>query len=163
MSYYLFHEGCHVIVSLIFTEFHSIKLSLIGPEIIYKTDVVQRLGFKWGLISGVSNFSTIIMGYILLVYGKKIVEEKRRFIKKYFFYLTIVFLLVDPINLTFGPMIYGGDALGISQGFGINLRFIQIAFLIILMINRECIIRMLFPLFHIESRHFFFKPFYKKS
>jgi len=162
ISYYLLHESLHIIISLFFDEFHSVKLSLIGPEIIYKSEIAQRMDLKWGIISGMSNFVTIITGYILLVFGKKIIEMKWSFIKKHFFYLTIAFLLVDPINLVLGPFIYGGDALGISQGFGINLILLQVFFFIVLMINREFIIRILFPVFHTKTRHFFFQPLQKK-
>ena len=43
ISYYLLHESLHIITSLFFDEFHSIKLSLIGPEIIYN----QKLLKEW--------------------------------------------------------------------------------------------------------------------
>jgi len=42
------------------------------------------------------------------------------------YWLIVMFLLLDPLNLSVGPFLYGGDIGGIVAGFGVNQYLVQI-------------------------------------
>ncbi len=106
---------------------------------------------------------TILRGYTLLVFSKKIALMENIIFKGFLFYLALLALIADPLNLSIGPLIYGGDANGIAVGLGINRWIIQAVFLIISMINRELIAQNLFPLFSITEVPFLFRPLISKK
>ena len=59
------HEGIHAVVALLYGEYHSIVIHWYGPQVIFVTPVVERIpDIKWFAISGISNFATLLAGYI---------------------------------------------------------------------------------------------------
>jgi len=102
LAYYLvvtIHEGFHALISYFFEEYQTFRIHPYGFEVIFKTPPEIRHGFSWFLISGFSNFATIFLGYILYL----------------LFYITIILLLADPINIFIGTFFYKGDAFGIAN------------------------------------------------
>lgn len=151
------HEHLHLLISLLFNEFDKIKFHWYGPEVIYLTPVEERIpGIKWFFISGFSNFFTLAIGYLLFLLRCKILNLNNTLIKNILYYVTVVFLLFDAVNLSIGPFIYGGDTLGIANGLKINPWIIQIFFGIVLLINRELIISFM-KSFSVSSRNILFK------
>jgi len=88
----------------------------------------------------------------------KILNLKNTPVKNILYYVTVVFLLFDAINLSIGPFFYGGDALGIAAGLKSYPWIIQMFFGIILLINRELIISFMRS-FGIRSNNILFKSF----
>lgn len=155
--YVVIHEHLHVLISLLFNEFDKIKFHWYGPEVIYLTPVEERIPeIKWFFISGFSNFFTLAIGYLLFLLRSKILNLNNTLIKNILYYVTVVFLLFDAVNLSIGPFIYGGDTLGIAAGLKINPWIIQIFFGIILLINRELIISFM-KSFGVSSHSILFK------
>ncbi|MFO7941607.1 MAG: hypothetical protein R6U92_03055 [Bacillota bacterium] len=74
-----------------------------------------------------------------------------------------IFLLLDPINLPIAPFLFGGDLGGTVRGFGVNGYVVQVISLAILLVNRELIIRELFPLFQVKTAHPLFKSLLQKT
>jgi len=62
----LVHEGAHALVAAAYGELVAFQVHPYGFEVIFKTPIVQRHGIEWGLISGVSNVITVLLGYLLL-------------------------------------------------------------------------------------------------
>lgn len=116
----LIHEGIHALVASFYDEYKAFLVHPYGLEVVFQTPVAEREGIKWGLISGVSNVATILLGYLALSFRVKIARSQGYFLKRAGYYLTMFSLLLDPLNLSVGPFIYGGDINGISVGFGIN-------------------------------------------
>ena len=146
-------------MSLIFDEFDKLKIHWYGPEVIYITPVEERIPhIKWFFISGPSNFLTLTIGYTIYLLRSKIINNFHEdiFIMNLLYYVAIVFLLFDAVNLSIGPFIYGGDTLGIAAGLKINPWIIQIFFGIILLINRELIISFM-KSFGVSSHSILFK------
>lgn len=154
----IIHEGIHVLLATYFGEYKSAHLIPIGIEIRYKTASDERSGIEWTLISGISNLVTLFMGYWLLILGKRFARVRNGFFKASIFYLTVISLLADPLNLSVGAFIYGGDANGVAAGLGINRYAIQAIFLVVLLVNRELVAQKLFPLYNIQTRHILFRP-----
>lgn len=75
--------------------------------------------------------------------------------------LTLSFLLLDPVNLSIGSFIYGGDANGIAVSFGLNQYMIRAAFFGLFLLDRELVVQKLFPLYNVETKHPLFQPLLK--
>ncbi|MBE0409158.1 MAG: hypothetical protein IBX69_05430 [Anaerolineales bacterium] len=153
IAYLIVHEGLHALIAVPFGEFSDFLVKPYGFEVIFVTPPAERSGIHWLFISGMSNFATIILGYILLSQRERIAQIRIDFIRSLGYWVTLLFLLADPLNLSIGPFIYGGDALGISLGSGINIYFIQAVFLVVFLVNRELIAQYLLPAFRIETKH----------
>jgi hypothetical protein len=160
--YMVIHEHLHALMSLLFNEYDKIKLHWYGPEVIYITPVEERIpGIKWFFISGLSNFLTLSIGYLIFLLRSKIVNLKDTLIKNLLYYVAVVFLLFDAVNLSIGPFIYGGDTPGIAAGLNIKSWIIQIFFGVVLLINRELIVSLM-KSFGISSRNILFKSWRHK-
>jgi hypothetical protein len=156
--YAIVHEGMHALVAMPCDEFEALHLRTFGLEVTFRTAVGEREGIHWALISGAGNLITILSGYLLLAFGGRFARLHSLFLRTALFYLTAVFLFADPLNLSIGPFIYGGDANGIAVGLGINRYVIQIIFLFVFLVNRELVIRNLFPVYDVQVRHILFRP-----
>ena len=152
------HEGMHALMASFFGEYESFHIRPLGFEVRFRTAVDERSGIQWAFISGVSNLVTLLMGTLLLILGKRFAHSHSLFLRAILFYLTLLSLLVDPLNLSIGPFIYGGDAIGIAVGFGINRYVIQVIFLVILLVNRELVAQKLFPMYGVQVKHILFRP-----
>jgi hypothetical protein len=155
------HEGIHALLAMIFGEYQSFRVHPYGLEVIYKTVVAEREGIKWGFISGISNISTLFLGYCLFLIRTKAGSLQSRFLRNLGYWTTIFFMLGDPFNLSIGPFIYGGDIGGLVAGFGISKYLLQGFFFMLLLFNRELIAQGLLPVYGIKTNHPFFRPWVK--
>lgn len=152
------HEGMHAIMAMLYGEYEAFHVRLIGFEVTFRTAVDERSGIQWVFISGASNLVTLLMGYLLLMLGKRLARLHSVFFRAGIFYLTMLSLLYDPFNLSVGPFIYGGDANGIAVGLGINRYAIQAIFFVVLLVNRELVAQKLFPIHDVQVKHILFRP-----
>jgi len=158
ITYLIIHEGLHALLAMPFGEFKTFQIHPLGIEVIYQTPVAEREGIKWGFISGVSNVVTLSLGYLLLFYRLKIAGLQNKFYRGLGFWLVVIFMLADAINLSVAPFIVGGDIGGVVKGFGVNQYLVQIVFFAIFLINRELIAQKIIPAFGIQTKHFFVQP-----
>lgn len=160
--YMLIHEGLHAYIALLFNEYDAIKIHWYGPEVLFVTPVAERTSeIKWFIISGFSNLITLSTGYLLFIMKRKIINLKLPTLRSILYYVTIVFLLFDAVNLSIGPFLYGGDVNGISVGLKIKPWIIQILFGSILLVNRELIVKFM-NCFGIRSSNILFKSWHSK-
>ena len=154
----LVHEGVHATAGAAFDEYEAFHVRPYGFEVELKTPVADREGVKWGFISGSSNVLTILFGYMMFSARKRISASGNAIIRRGGYYLTVLFLLSDPLNLSVGSFIYGGDIGGIVVGFGIHRWIVQIGFFFLVLFNRELIAQRLLPAFCVETRNIAFRP-----
>ncbi len=157
------HEGAHALVAQAFAEYQAFQVHPYGLEVVFKTPVAEREGVKWGLISATSNVVTLLLGYLMFFFRVKIAHLGSSFLSALGYWLILLFLILDALNLSFSPFIYGGDIGGIVAGFGINQYLIQIIFFIVLLINRELITQKLLPLYGVKTKHFLFQPWLRQK
>jgi hypothetical protein len=155
------HEGSHALIAAIYGEFTDFLVHPYGFEVIFKTPTIQRQGIQWGFISGVSNVLTVLLGYLLLLFVKPVARMRNAFLSAVGYWLIMMFLLLDPLNLSIGPFLYGGDIGGIVTGFGINQYIVQAIFFIVFIINRELVAQVLLPAYGIKTDHPLFKPWFQ--
>jgi hypothetical protein len=161
--FFLLHEGAHAMMAALFGEFQAFHIRPIGFEVTFNTPVEARSGIRWTLISGTSNLLTILLGYALLAGSRRIARLQNMLLKGSLYYLTLVSLLVDPFNLSIGPFFYGGDAIGMAVGLGINRLAIQAVFFCLLLVNREIIARRLLPAYGTQTDHPLLRPWLPQS
>jgi len=109
IAFALVHEGAHALSSAAFGEYGRFHLRWYGPEVEYRTPVLGREGLKWGFISGSSSAITILCGFLLFAGRGRIAATDNRIARIGGYYATVLFMLGDPLNLSVGPFIYGGD------------------------------------------------------
>lgn len=158
LFYAIIHEGTHALFALIFNEYKNFTINYYGLEVIFKTPVIKRQGIEWGIISGGSNIITIIFGYLLFYKKNWFSNLKSRSIKSFAYWLTVIFLLFDALNLSIVPLFFGGDIGGVVEGFGVNRYIVQFLFFIIFLVNRELIIKKLFPLYGVKQTNILWRP-----
>lgn len=157
------HEGMHAFIAMLYDEFEAFHIRPFGLEVTFRTPVEERHGIQWVFISGIGNLVTIMLGYMLLSFGKWFARLRSLFLKSTLFYLTLVLLLADPLNLSIGPFIYGGDANGIAIGLGIHRYVIQMIFLVVFLVNRELVAQELFPMYEVQVKHILFRPWIPRT
>jgi hypothetical protein len=140
-------------IASVYGEYAGFRVRPYGFEVIYKTPVEERAGVNWGFISGASNLATLLLGYLLFAFKNRFVKHQNEFSRTLSYWLIICLLLLDPLNLSVGPPLYGGDANGMAVGFGIDLCFIQVILMIILLLNRELLAQKVIPSFGVKTSH----------
>ncbi len=159
----LIHEGFHILVALIIGEYEGFHIKPIGFEVLTKTPVNQRQGIQWAFFSGVSNLVTILIGYILFAFSKKFARINVTIVRNTSYFSTVFFLSLDPLNLSIGPFIYGGDIFGIATGLNIHPYWLQMFFFGIFLIHRELIAQQVLPSYGVNANLFLWRPWLPKK
>jgi len=152
------HEGLHALPAALYGEYQGFHVRTLGLEVVFNTPVAVRQGIKWAVISGLPNLATVAFGYILLVARGTLVSHRVRSIRDLAYRLTLVVLIADPLNLSVGPLIYGGDARGIAVGLGTSVAVIQGVAFLVLLVNRELVVQVLLPAYGVITTHPLFQP-----
>ena len=152
------HEGIHALIAMAYGEYGSLHVHPFGLEVEYNTAVAERLGFKWALISGASNLSTCSLAYLLLLHAPRLSRIHSAISRSLVYWLSLLGLLLDPLNLSIGPSIYGGDGIGVAEGLGVGVPVIQVVFAGLFLFNRELAAQRLLPSYGVETRHPLLRP-----
>ena len=150
ITYLIIHEGVHIIQAQIFGIYEGIRLRTLGVEIII-TQPLKIEGFKLAVFSGLSSLVTVLIGYILLVSSHKILKSNNQPVKNYIYYVTFVFLLLDPIYISMLSFVVGGDINGIALGLNIPYMFVRGICFIIAVFNTYLVYNKLFPAYVIKQ------------
>lgn len=112
-AYYLFHEGAHLLYALLTGVFKQINFMGLGVQIdVYAERMTDT---QLGIFCLTGAFATFCAGYLLTALAKRIGHAKSKLFRATIYYITIAFLLLDPLYLSvlcgfFG----GGDMNGIA-------------------------------------------------
>ena len=112
-TYYLVHEGAHLLYALFTGVFKQINFMGLGVQI----DVcAERMtDTQLGIFCITGALATFCAGYVLTALAKRICRTESKLLRAMLYYITIAFLLLDPLYLSvlcgfFG----GGDMNGIA-------------------------------------------------
>ncbi len=120
ISYYIVHEGTHLLLALLFGVFERIRfVGIWGIQIVISDGGL--VGYKLAFFNGISSIVTIALGY-LLAFSPRVYQLKSRALLIALYYITICFLLLDPIYLSVLTLLIGGggDLNGITTGLDIS-------------------------------------------
>jgi hypothetical protein len=115
ICYYIIHEGTHLLLALLFGVFERIRfVGIWGIQIVTDSGLD---GIRLALFSILSSIVTISIGYIL-AFSPYIYKLKNRALLIAFYYITLCFMLLDPIYISVLTLFIGGggDLNGITTG-----------------------------------------------
>ena len=113
LSYYLVHEGMHLLYALYLGVFKKINFMGLGVQIdVYVDNMTSK---QMGIFCLLGSVATLIVAYVLAAITGILVKSSSKVFKASMYYITIVMLILDPLYLSvlcgfFG----GGDMNGIS-------------------------------------------------
>ena len=96
--YFIVHEGAHLIYALMIGSFKQINLLSLGIQI----DVYHELmsDMQMGIFCLVGVLSTLLVGYLLVLFTPRITKLSSKIVKASFYYSTLALLIVDPLYLS---------------------------------------------------------------
>lgn len=145
LLYYIIHESSHMIIALFYGVFEEVKILGLGVQVVANIEVLTN--FQIGIFCIVGSISTLLVGYLLVLFVKKIVKSKNKVFKAIFYYTTLALLLIDPLYLTIiYKLVGGGDMNGILL-FGMQEVAVQVIYGIIAIINILLIIKKIYPVY----------------
>lgn len=113
VAYYLIHEGAHLLYALLTGVFKQIRLMGLGVQIDVYAEHMTNM--QLGIFCLVGALATFCAAYLLAALARSICHAKSKLLRAVLYYITIAFLLLDPLYLSvlcgfFG----GGDMNGIA-------------------------------------------------
>ena len=113
VAYYLIHEGAHLLYAVCTGVFKQIKFMGIGVQVDVYAE--RMTDVQLGIFCLIGALATFCVAYLLIAFAKKICAAKSKLLRAVIYYVTIAFLLLDPLYLSvlcgfFG----GGDMNGIA-------------------------------------------------
>jgi hypothetical protein len=144
LTHLFVHEGVHIVVALLFGVYEGVKILPIGIEVLIEEPLTIG-GYKLAVFSGLSSILTIVIGYGLLMLAPRILKINSQPLKKYLYYVTLVFLLLDPIYLSLISFFVGGDINGIVLGLNIPYGLVRAVYFAIAVYNLYLVIKKLYP------------------
>ena len=116
ISYYIIHEGAHLVAALYYGVFKGINFMGLGMQIDVYAD--RMTDNQLGIFCLVGAISTFLFGWLLIALARKICNAESKVFKSMMWYITLAILMIDPLYLSvlcgfFG----GGDMNGIKLLF----------------------------------------------
>ena len=113
IAYYLVHEGAHLLYALSTGTLRQVKFMGLGVQVdVFRERMTDT---QLGIFCLVGAVATSCIAYLLTALAKKIGTAESKLFRAVLYYITIAFLLIDPLYLSvlcgfFG----GGDMNGIA-------------------------------------------------
>ena len=129
IAYYLVHEGAHLLYALYTGVFRQVKFMGLGVQVdVFRERMTDT---QLGIFCLVGAVATFCIAYLLTAFAKKIGTVESKLFRTVMYYVTIAFLLLDPLYLSILCGLFGGgDMNGIAllvpewtarSGFGVLL------------------------------------------
>lgn len=113
VAYYLIHEGAHLLYAVCTGVFKQINFIGLGVQIdVYAERMTDT---QLGIFCLVGALATFCVGYLLAALARSICHAKSKLLRAVLYYITIAFLLLDPLYLSVLCSFFGGgDMNGIA-------------------------------------------------
>lgn len=105
-AYYLVHEGAHFLCAILMGTFKSVHFMGIGVQIEVYSE--QMSAVQLGIFCLAGSVSTLLGGYVLCALTEKICTCSSKAVRAIFYYITIAFLVLDPLYLSILCGFFGG-------------------------------------------------------
>ena len=142
ITYYVIHEGTHLLYALSLGVFKQVNFMGLGIQIDIYSEQMTKI--QLGIFCLLGSVATTIFAYILVALIGKIVKLSSKTFKACAYYITIALLLVDPLYLSLLCGLFGG---GDMNGISLLLPeiIVRFAYAIILAINAMVFVKIVFP------------------
>ena len=144
LSYYLLHEGAHLITALSIGVFKEVKFLGLGMQV--DVAAAQMTDLQMGIFCLAGAVCTLIAAVLLTLLAPNICRIESKTVKAAFYYITMVMLLLDPLYLSVLCSFFGG---GDMNGIRLLLSEViaRIAFGVLFAIGLVVFIRRILPLY----------------
>ena len=105
-AYYLVHEGTHFLCALLMGTFKNVHFMGIGMQVVVDSERMSTA--QLGIFCLAGSASTLLVGYILCALTAKICTCSSKVVRAIFYYITIAFLVLDPLYLSILCGFFGG-------------------------------------------------------
>lgn len=113
LTYYLVHEGAHLIYAMSIGVFRRINFMGVGVQVDVYAQQMSNL--QMGVFCLVGAVATTIAAYVLTLAAPKICKVHSMVFKACMYYITLIMLLLDPLYLSILCGFFGGgDMNGIA-------------------------------------------------
>ena len=106
ITYYLIHEGAHLITALSMGVFKEVKFPGLGMQI--DVAATQMTDLQMGIFCLAGAVCTVIAAVLLTLLAPNICRIKSKVVKAASYYITMVTLLLDPLYLSVLCGFFGG-------------------------------------------------------
>ncbi len=142
LSYYIIHEGAHLILALSLGVFRKINFMGLGMQIDVYAD--KMTDTQMGIFCLAGCVATLITAWILVLFSGKVKKITAKAPKACLYYITIIMLILDPVYLSLLCGFFGGgDMNGIS--LLIPELIARLIFGAILIINTLAFVKIVLP------------------
>ena len=124
ISYYIIHEGAHLLTALYYGTFKKINFMGLGMQIDAYTE--RMTDTQLGLFCLAGPVATLLFGWVLILLVKQICSSKSKLFKAVMWYVSLAILIIDPLYMSVLCGFFGGGDMN-----GIKLLFPEIAVRII--------------------------------
>lgn len=113
ITYYIIHEGAHLLYALSIGTFKQINFIGLGIQVdVYRDRMTDT---ELGIFCILGSLATSIAAYLLITLIPKIGKSQAKVLKACMYYITIALLILDPIYLSvLCSFVGGGDMNGIA-------------------------------------------------
>ena len=113
LSYYVIHEGAHLVYAIATGTFKAIRFMGLGMQIDVHAE--RMTDTRLGVFCLVGSVATAACAYLLIALIGQIAKSPSKVLKACAYYITIAMLLLDPLYLSILCVFFGGgDMNGIS-------------------------------------------------
>lgn len=106
VAYYLVHEGAHLLFALCTGTFESVRFLFPGVQIV--ADTARFSALQLGLFNLAGALATLAAAVVLLLLRRRIAGIRSHNLRAVFYYVTVLFLLNDPVYLSLLCGLFGG-------------------------------------------------------
>ena len=144
LSYYLLHEGAHLITALCMGVFKEVKFLGVGMQV--DVAAAQMTDLQMGIFCLAGAVCTLIAAILLTLLAPNICRIENKLVKATFYYITMVMLLLDPLYLSVLCGFFGG---GDMNGIRLLLPEViaRIVFGVLLIVGLTVFIKRILPLY----------------
>ena len=127
ISYYIIHEGAHLLTALYYGTFKKINFMGLGMQIDAYTE--RMTDTQLGLFCLAGPVATLLFGWVLILLVKRICSSKSKLFKAVIWYVSLAILIIDPLYMSVLCGFFGGGDMN-----GIKLLFPEIAVRIVFVV-----------------------------
>lgn len=106
ISYFIIHEGAHLIYALLLGVFKEVKFLGLGIQIDVSAEKMTNL--QMGIFCIIGAICTWIAAIFLVIFASQICRLKSKLIRAIFYYVTMAMLFIDPLYLSVLYSFFGG-------------------------------------------------------
>lgn len=144
--YYIVHEGAHFIFAMAYGVFKELRLIGLGVQVVL-TEPSFSTDLQFAVFNIAGSVATLSVAYVLVSLSKKICVSTNKLFKAVCYYLTLCFLLNDPVYLSILCGFFGGGDMNGIIMFGISEWAARLIFLIIGFFNVWLFSKYVYPVY----------------